>query len=272
MKLNEQRTNKTSSLGELLYPDKKTTESCELTEEEKEAVLAEALRRKQEAQKYDDDMRRRREWEATIRRPWTAEEMKKFLIWRAVKNGVMFKLDSDNEKVFKILCMYFTSDSRFEAQGDGFSLKKGIMLCGSVGRGKTTLMGVFRANQRRSYRLVSCRELADRFASEGHEMLHMWSRPLPHPNSIDTLFQTEIGVCFDDLGTEGSKKNYGNSVNVMENIILNRYDMGVLPWYYTHLTTNLSGDEIEEYYGTRARSRMREMFNMLTLSGEDRRK
>lgn len=217
-------------------------------------------------------MRRRREWEETIRRPWTADEMEKFVLWKVAKNRIVFEVDDHNKKLFKDLCMYFTSDSHFKDQGDGFSLDKGIMLCGNIGRGKTTLMGIFRANQRRSYRLISCRELADRFASDGHEMLHMWSRPMPAPNSIDNLFQTELGVCFDDLGTESTKKSYGNSVNVMENIILNRYDMGVLPWYCTHLTTNLSGDEIEEYYGTRARSRMREMFNMLTLSGEDRRK
>ena len=198
--------------------------------------------------------------------------MEKFVLWKAARNRVTFNLDKANEDVFSALCMYFTSTPEFEELCDGFSLNKGIMLCGNVGRGKTTLMGLFRANQRRSYRLISCRELADRFASEGHEMLHIWSRPIPVPNSIDTFFQTEIGVCFDDLGTEGSKKNFGNSVNVMENIIMNRYDMGVLPWHCTHITTNLSGDEIEEYYGTRVRSRMREMFNMLTLSGEDRRK
>ncbi len=53
---------------------------------------------------------------------------------------------------------------------------------------------------------------------------------------------------------------------------MNRYDIGVMPFWYTHVTTNLSGDQIEENYGTRVRSRMREMFNMIILPGEDRRK
>jgi len=33
----------------------------------------------------------------------------------------------------------------------------------------------------------------------------------------------------------------------------------------THITTNLNGDEIEEMYGTRVRSRMREQFNLIAF-------
>jgi DNA replication protein DnaC len=35
----------------------------------------------------------------------------------------------------------------------------------------------------------------------------------------------------------------------------------------THLTTNLSSGEIEQYYGNRVRSRMREMFNVVGFRG-----
>jgi DNA replication protein DnaC len=58
----------------------------------------------------------------------------------------------------------------------------------------------------------------------------------------------------------------------MAEILLNRYDNPQTPWHYTHITTNLTAAEIEQYYGTRVKSRMREMFNMITLDGEDRRR
>lgn len=245
---------------------------AELTEEEKESILAEARRKKADLLKYEQDQERRKKWEAEVTRPWGPVELEKFILWKVEQKGIPFSLDGDNHTVFKALCRYFCDYDSFEKMGAGFSLKKGLMICGNVGRGKTTLMGLFRANQKRSFKMISCRELADRFVGEGHEMLHIWSKPIPVPRHIDNFYHTEIGVCFDDLGTESSKKNFGNQVNVMENILMNRYDMGVMPYWYTHVTTNLSGDEIEEFYGTRVRSRMREMFNMLTLSGEDRRR
>jgi DNA replication protein DnaC len=57
----------------------------------------------------------------------------------------------------------------------------------------------------------------------------------------------------------------------MADIILNRYDNPKIPHHMTHLTTNLKPDEIEQAYGTRVRSRMREMFNVILLTGPDRR-
>jgi hypothetical protein len=36
----------------------------------------------------------------------------------------------------------------------------------------------------------------------------------------------------------------------------------------THRTTNLNADEIEERYGNRVRSRMRELFNLIALDKE----
>lgn len=258
----------------MLSLETKTTVSSdiELTDTEKDEILADALRKKKELLKYDQDMERRRQWEEEARRTWGPKELALYIEWKAAQRDIPLTLDADNHPVFKALCRYFTGHESFEKMGDGYSLKKGIMLCGNVGRGKTTLMSLFRANKRQSFRLISCRDLADRFATEGHELLHNWSRPINVPSHIDTFYQNEIGVCFDDLGTESSKKNFGNEVNVMENILMNRYDLGVMPFYYTHVTTNLSGDQIEEFYGTRVRSRMREMFNMIILPGEDRRK
>jgi len=52
----------------------------------------------------------------------------------------------------------------------------------------------------------------------------------------------------------------------MAEILLSRYDLFVSRQMQTHLTTNLSSSEIEELYGTRVRSRLREMFNLIAFS------
>lgn len=155
--------------------------------------------------------------------------------------------------------------------GPGWSLKKGICLVGGVGTGKTTLMKMFAENQRRSFRVVPCRRVVEKFEETKSEAIRHFSRDNYRPDWTQTIFLHKFtGFCFDDLGTEAVVKSYGNEVNVMLEILLNRYEL--FPNVTTHLTSNLNADQVESQYGTRLRSRMREMFNMLELSGNDRRR
>ena len=52
----------------------------------------------------------------------------------------------------------------------------------------------------------------------------------------------------------------------MAEILLSRYDQFVSRKLITHLTTNLSASEIEQLYGNRVRSRMRELFNLIAFN------
>lgn len=180
-------------------------------------------------------------------------------------------IDENNREIFETLCMYFSGDPAFELQGKGFSFEKGIMLYGPIGCGKTSLMKMFAVNSFRPFSVVSCRSVADTYASEGPQSLYKYSDL--HPVFPDLNFGiAEIGRCFDDLGTEDDKKNFGNQVNVMQDILYKIYDNNLLGQF--HLTTNIIGDQIESQYGARIRSRMREMFNVLSFGEEspDRRK
>ena len=80
--------------------------------------------------------------------------------------------------------------------------------------------------------------------------------------------------CFDDLGLENVMNYYGNHCSVMAEILLSRYDLFHSFGMITHLTTNLTSNEIETMYGTRVRSRCREMFNLVSFektAGDKRR-
>lgn len=182
-----------------------------------------------------------------------------------------FVIDNNNKEIFEMLCLYFSGDAAFDLQGDGFSLKKGIMLYGPVGCGKTSLMKMFAINSFRPFSVIACRSVADAYQQEGAGALTKYADL--HPVFPDLNFGiAEIGRCFDDLGTEENKKNFGNQVNVMQDVFYKIYDAGLIGQF--HLTTNLTANEIEESYGNRIRSRMREMFNVITFSNEspDRRK
>lgn len=73
--------------------------------------------------------------------------------------------------------------------------------------------------------------------------------------------------CFDDLGVEPMGRNYGKDCNVMGEVLLSRYElfMQTKGKLKTHATTNLNAEELEERYGNRVRSRMRELFNLIAF-------
>lgn len=73
------------------------------------------------------------------------------------------------------------------------------------------------------------------------------------------------GFCFDDLGSEQQIKHFGNDCNVMAEILITRYEQFIDNKSITHITTNLSASEIEKLYGNRLRSRMRNMFNVISF-------
>ncbi|MFO8234445.1 MAG: hypothetical protein R6U04_03430 [Bacteroidales bacterium] len=56
--------------------------------------------------------------------------------------------------------------------------------------------------------------------------------------------------------------------NIMAEIPLSRYDLFLTQKLITHITTNLNSSEIEQTYGVRVRSRLREMFNLVSFSND----
>lgn len=172
------------------------------------------------------------------------------------------KIDLDNQEIFRLLCLYFTHDERFELEG--YSFKKGICLFGGVGVGKTTILKMMSRNQVQSYVMKMCRAVEDEFSQDGDGILKKYGVFVQASANSDPFGHQVLGYCFDDLGTEPMARYYGKDVNVMTEIILNRYD-NELPFNQTHITTNLSVGEIAQRYGTRVTDRMRQMFNLFSF-------
>src|SRR3989304_4603389 len=111
-----------------------------LTEEETE----EALRAAREQKHY---LLRKISYLQALNEPiepkkYTAEQIKDFL-------SKVITIDSFNESIVWLMCLYFSGDERFEMEG--YDLRKGLCLFGGVGVGKTTLMENFFQNQRQSF-------------------------------------------------------------------------------------------------------------------------
>lgn len=178
------------------------------------------------------------------------------------KFGNHFKIyENDFEIVFQLF-IYFTSDENY-ADKMNISLRKGILLNGPVGCGKTSLMHIFREFMKPEfkYSIVTCREVSFEFQESGFSVILKYSK-----HSIDNRTLTPKIILFDDLGAERTLKHFGTECNVIGEILLSRYDLFVSRNMITYITTNLNSIEIEEIYGKRVRSRMREMFNLMSFN------
>ena len=174
---------------------------------------------------------------------------------------------ADYEIIFKLL-VYAIKDQTHAAKFN-INLHKGILLSGPVGCGKTTLMTLTNHFYPQQHRFVmkSCREISFEFIKDGYETIQKYTHLSYRKNAQEN---TVKAYCFDDLGVENSLKYFGNECNVMAEILLSRYDLFVQRKMFTHITTNLSATEIENLYGSRVRSRMREMFNLIAFGRDCR--
>lgn len=175
--------------------------------------------------------------------------------------GKNFRLYEDDAPIITQLISAVLKDP---VVADEFSidLEKGILLVGPVGCGKTSLMNLMRyllpIEQR--HRLHSCRDISLEYTRDGYTAIHRYTK-----GSFSLRKFEPITWCFDDLGLENETRHYGNSCLIMAEILLSRYEYYHSFGMLTHLTTNLNSSEIENQYGLRVRSRLREMFNLIAF-------
>jgi DNA replication protein DnaC len=171
-----------------------------------------------------------------------------------------FITDDKTKWLLTNLTKYFIYDKTCK-----IDLHRGILLYGGTGTGKTTLFRIFR-------RLAGALDMM-----EGYNKAYSIEKTSDIVSDVRYRANEDIirkfysnNICFDDLGQEASDaKVYGNTVSVMGEILFNRYDRFQTNKQLTHLTTNLSEDELKDKYGERIHSRMQEMFNWILVDGED---
>lgn len=178
------------------------------------------------------------------------------------KYGPSFQLHREDVPTLRKLLIYMIYEEELCAK-EGIDLKKGVLLIGPIGSGKTTIMTLMRQFlfPEQDYVIKSATDIALEFQKEGTDVIQR------EGNRHKIL-------CFDDLGAENNKKFYGSEFNTMAEILLKRYNLQVNHGILTHATTNLNADELSDLYGNRVRSRLRKMFNLISFPREtaDKRK
>lgn len=172
-----------------------------------------------------------------------------------------FNIDKENENEIYALSLYFNEKSEFEQFNEHFSIQKGIMLLGGVGTGKTLLMRIFQrylSLKGKTFAYKHINQIANEYIEIGFSAFNRFD--------AKDLWIDEVGL-FD----KESVKRYGNNVNVLEELIMHRYDRFVFAGVKTHVTSNLTPAQMQSEYDPRIWSRLKEMCNMIPLTGRDRR-
>lgn len=171
----------------------------------------------------------------------------------------VFKKDlivhDDNKLMITALCYFLSNDPRFETDL-GFSFKKGLMIRGRSGLGKTHLVRCLEDNELNPIKVFSMLEIESEIKKEGDFLLSPGEKKL---------------IYLDDVGTEEAVVNhYGTKVNWFKTFIEDFY-LHSSGFNKIIISTNSSAEEIEQKYGFRVRSRIREMFNAIDVKGKDMR-
>lgn len=260
-----------------------TYKHIELTDEEITIAMIKAKAKKEKLLQYEKEQQRIAEGRRRlIETNWDKDIYSGYMLnYRAPKLFKFpFVLDAHNKPVFELLCLYFANDRGFISMAEGMgiknpSLEKGLLIPGNFGVGKSCLMELFAQNKRQCFQMINTKDIAEDFRKSTDKEpfgFDKYTDPVQNFfNDIKVFEQPYSGICFDDLGTEDIKNNFGNKVNVMQDIIEMRYakkHCGIM----MHATTNLSAQGLTDYYGGRVASRLREITNFIQLPGVDRRK
>ena len=154
-----------------------------------------------------------------------------------------------------------------------FDPKKGLLLWGGVGTGKTTLIkgiqkfltfrnqGIYACqNKNIGFELVSAAEISLRYASEGMKVLEKWT---------DREQISDLAI--DEIGREEISSHFGTKCNTIQTVLQLRYEHRhkVLTLGTTNI--DMESDDFANRYGNYIYDRSKEMFNIIEIGGSSRR-
>lgn len=158
-----------------------------------------------------------------------------------------YVVDQENKQQLNMLFSYFGLQHHPEVDN-----RKGILLIGNPGSGKTMLLEVYQKlirNTPMAYHSMDCIEASRQYSQYGEKTFAKWNG----------------NYFFDDIGLETTAIHFGKKCEVMQDLIFYRYNQWKTLGVVTHFTTNMKPEEISARYGEHAWSRLQQMCNIIGL-------
>lgn len=194
-------------------------------------------------------LRQKKTMSRRFRLPLTQEEATELLLI-AVQNEVEFR-----QRQFIMSDDLMEQATKMASWLTGESSKFGIMLLGSCGNGKSTLVKAFdKLLTQLSIPLYrNC--TIERYDLRMVDAKYVTNLSKSNSKDFISLTRTEL-LAIDDLGTEPIEvMDYGNISYPIIDLLTQRYELQ----QFTIITTNLTGQAIREKYGDRIADRLNEM-------------
>lgn len=179
---------------------------------------------------------------------------------RILRNGKKMILGEQYQNELIKIVEYMANSKKYTERGGDRS--KGILLRGQIGSGKTTIFKIiedFEVNRKmKTLKFIPASLVVGEYNSSKNK------------EAIINKYSKD-NYCFDDLGKEPVGSNFGREdifVRILENRYRNFCEFGLR----THITTNLTLEQIGQRYGWHIEDRFYEMFNMHELKNKSFRK
>lgn len=152
---------------------------------------------------------------------------------------------------------------------------KGLLIIGQIGVGKSVMMKIMQKlfkDSVRGFKWLVCSDLVD--------LLEHYT-----PSEVKQMYGRELkmDLYIDDIGVGNSIFNkYGNTTNIISDILSERYELFVSEKIKTHVSSNKSTSldkklfpdiiTLEDLYGIRIIDRLKEMCETIVWKGDSLRK
>lgn len=179
-----------------------------------------------------------------------------------LSRGRQFVRDDNTVRNIALVAEYLTAPKKF-----------GLMLCGTCGNGKSTLMQSIInitdiMSKAKMFVDVQRNTAFNGFVTEDVTPVHIQidkynaNDIVSRHNEMDMIRKVPY-IAIDDLGTEPAEVlDYGNVTSPMVELFRYRYDKRLT----TFVTTNLSPSQLKEKYGVRIADRFNEMFEKVVFA------
>jgi energy-coupling factor transporter ATP-binding protein EcfA2 len=181
-----------------------------------------------------------------------------------------FVIEDNNKEIVWNLIKYFTGNKSI------YDLKKGIMLCGSIGFGKTTLLKSMRnfINETFHYNKNTFATTTKEQIIKENDIASCLYVDNENENEFGVKIKNPKHVAYNELCADYSKlKNYGSDSNEIEiYFLMKRYDIYQDYRKLTHYTTNHMFNDLKAILPEKQIDRFKETCNIIQVTGNSRRK
>lgn len=189
---------------------------------------------------------------------WSIMEARAFELSTIENREFNWQISNEMAARIKSMLRYFINDPESE-----HPLNKGLFICGSPGTGKSEFIEMFS-------RFCTANKLSKEFQISSLSNIHTRAKSDKDFDPITPFVQ--FNRCFDEFGRHiGPIVRFGDSLNINEAIIEERYERNKRYGQITHLIANMDTKDVKATFPPMIFDRIKSMTSSIVFGGESKR-